>query len=254
MTFEADIAFINVVAMVFIRLSALLILSPLLATARVPVNVRVLLLLAIAAALAVALKVTPASIPHTAAQFALAAVFEFVVGALMAFGLFTAFAAMQFGGRILDFQMGFGVANLIDPATNAQSPLLGTILGLMALAVFFSLDGHHMVLRGLVYSLEQIPPGQGLTTIDLDAIVLQFGRMFVFGLMLVAPAVVALLMLDLGLAISARTMPQVNIFIVGLPLKIFVGTTVLTISLRYVSPLLNRLFESVFRYWEQALV
>lgn len=254
MTFEPDIAFITAVALVFIRLSTLLLLSPLLATARVPVNVRTLLLLALAVTLVTGLQVQPATVPQTSGDFLLAAIHEFVVGALMAFGLFTAFAALQFGGRILDFQMGFGVANLIDPATNTQSPLLGTILNLMAVATFFLLDGHHMVIRGVAYSFEQVPPGQGLSMLGIDAVVLQFGRMFVYGLMLVAPAVVAVLMLDVGLAVSARTMPQVNIFIVGLPLKIFVGVTVLTISLKYVSPLLDRLFESIFRYWERILI
>lgn len=254
MTIETDVAFITAVLLVFIRLSTLLVLTPLLATARAPVNVRTLLLLALAVTLVTALRLTPAAMPQTSGAFALAAVYEFVVGALMAFGLFAAFAALQFGGRILDFQMGFGVANLIDPATNTQSPLLGTILNLMAVAVFFALDGHHMVIRGVAYSLQQIPLGQGLSALNIDAVILQFGRMFVYGLMLVAPAVVALLLLDIGLAVSARTMPQVNIFIVGLPLKIFVGVTVLTISLQYVSPLLNRLFESIFRFWEQVLI
>lgn len=254
MKFDVDIAYVTTVVLVFVRISALLMLTPLLATARVPINVRTLLLLALAITIVSSLQITPASLPENGGEFALAAVHEFVVGVLMAFGLFAAFAAFQFGGRILDFQMGFGVANLIDPATNTQSPLVGTILGLIALAVFFLLDGHHMVVRGIVYSLEQVPLGQGLNTLDLGTLTLQFGRMFVYGLMLVAPAVIALLLLDVGLAISARTMPQVNIFIVGLPLKIFVGLTVLTVSIQYISPLLNRLFESIFRFWERSLL
>jgi len=96
--------------------------------------------------------------------------------------------------------------------------------------------------------------GQGLAQLQIDAVVAQFGRMFSYGLMLVAPAVFSLLLLDAGMAIIARTMPQLNIFIVGLPLKIFVGSMVLVFSLNYLGPLFKKIFESVFRYWEHVLI
>lgn len=253
MRIEADIAFMTALLLVFIRLSALFLLTPLFATTQVPVKIRVLFLLALAGMLVAGLRITPTEVPHTIAALFEAAIHELIIGALLAFGLFAAFGAFLFGGRILDLQMGFGVANLIDPATNTQGPLLGTVLNLAGVATFFLLDGHHMMIRGIAYSLELAPLGQGLGQLHIDAVIAQFGRMFVYGLMLVAPAVFALLLLDVGLAIAARTMPQLNIFIVGLPLKIFVGSVVLALSLNYLSPLLNKIFESAFRYWEQVL-
>ncbi len=254
MRIEADLAIITVLLLVFIRLSALFLLTPLFATTKLPINVRTLLLLALSGTLVASLQISPAQVPHTLAAFFSAAICELFIGALLAFGLFTAFGAFLLGGRILDMQMGFGVANLIDPATNAQGPLLGTILNLAGVATFFLLDGHHMVIKGLAYSLEQVPVGQGLGQLQIDVVLAQFGRMFSYGLMLVAPAVFTLLLLDAGLAIAARTMPQLNIFIVGLPLKIFVGSVVLALSLNYLGPLLKKIFESIFRYWEQVLI
>ena len=253
MHLDASLTFIVTVALVSLRLTVLFLMTPLFASAQIPVNVRTIFVLTLAVVLVFSLQIQPTALPQNLGAFVQAAAHELLIGSLLAFGLFTAFGAFLFGGRILDFQMGFGVANLIDPATNTQSPLLGTILNLMAIATFFLLDGHHLLIRGIAYSLEQLPPGGGVNRLQLDAIVMQFGRMFVFGLMLVAPAVVALMMLDIGLAVAARTMPQVNIFIVGLPLKIFVGLSVLTISVRYFSPLLNRIFESIFRYWEEVM-
>ncbi len=253
MRFDVNMDFITALFLVFIRLSALTLLTPLFATAQVPVNIRTLLLLALALTLVASLSVTPAQVPHSLAELFQAALYELIIGALLAFGLFTAFGAFLFGGRILDFQMGFGFANLIDPATNMQSPLIGTVLNLMAVATFFLLDGHHMVIRGIAYSLEKAPIGLGLNSLHIDAVIGQFGKMFVYGLMLVAPAVFTLLLLDVGLAFAARTMPQVNIFIVGLPLKIFVGLTVLLLSLNYLSPLLKKIYESIFRSWERVL-
>ncbi|MGD9364173.1 MAG: flagellar biosynthetic protein FliR, partial [Desulfobacteraceae bacterium] len=125
---------------------------------------------------------------------------------------------------------------------------------LAGVLTFFLLDGHHMLIRGFAYSIEQLPLGQGIASIQIDAVIAQFGKMFVYGLMLVAPAVFALFLLDIGLAVAARTMPQINIFILGLPLKIFVGSILLALSLKYLSPLLKRIFESLFRYWEHILV
>ena len=253
MLVEVEMGFVMAIVLMFIRVSALFLLTPLFATAQVPINVRTVFLLGLSAVLVFSLQIQPVDVPQTLSDLLIAALHELFIGALLAFGLFTAFAAFLFGGRILDFQMGFGVANLINPATNTQGPLLGTVLNLMAVATFFLLNGHHMMIRGLAYSLEHAPIGRGIANFQIDTVIAQFGLMFVYGLMLVAPAVFILLLLDVGLAISARTMPQVNIFIVGLPLKIFVGLVVLALSLNYLSPLLNRIFASIFHYWERVL-
>lgn len=253
MRIEMDLAFVTALLLMSIRLSACFLLTPLFSAAQIPIRIRTFFLVALAAMLVTGLQITPEHVPQTLAELFEASLHELVVGGLLAFGLFTAFGAFLFGGRILDFQMGFGVANLIDPATNTQGPLLGTILNVAAVTIFFLLDGHHMMIRGIAFSLEQAPLGQGLASLNIDVIAAQFGRMFVYGLMLVAPAVFILLLLDVGLAIAARTMPQVNIFIVGLPLKIFVGSVVLALSLSYLSPLLKKIFESIFRFWERVL-
>lgn len=254
MKFEFDFNYATAVLLVAGRLAALLLFSPLFVSARIPGQVRLLFVLALAAVLVASLQVMPAQIPHTLGELGAAFVYEVFIGALMAFGLFAAFGAFLFGGRILDFQMGFGVASVIDPSTNDQGPLIGTALNMMAVMTFLLLDGHHLVLRGVAYSLERIPPGSTLAELDMAAIVAQFGLMFVFGLAVVAPAVFTLLLLDVGMAVAARTMPQVNMFIVSLPLKIFVGLSVLALSLPVFAPLLERVYQSIFRYWQQVLV
>lgn len=253
MHIEADMSYVAALLLASIRLGACFLLTPLFSVAQVPVRVRILFLLSLAAMLVASMQLSTVQVPNTLPELFAEALHELIVGAVLAFGLFTAFGAFLFGGRILDFQMGFGVANLIDPATNAQGPLLGTILNVAAVTTFFLLDGHHLVIRGIAYSLAQVPLGQGLSQLRVDAVAAQFGRMFVFGLMLVAPAVFIVLLLDVAMAIAARTMPQVNIFIFGLPLKIFVGTVVLALSLNYLSPLLKKIFASTFQYWEWAL-
>lgn len=256
MSFTVDIALVITILLVTVRFAALFLLTPLFSVTQVPVRIRVLFLLALSFLMVIGLNVLPVETtitPVTLGALIKAMINELILGAALAFGLFAAFGAFMLGGRILDFQMGFGVANLIDPATNMQGPLLGTALSMMAVMTFFLLDGHHMMIRGLVYSLEKIPPGTSLHDLNIGAVVSQFGVMFVYGVAVVAPAILTLLLLDVGMAIAARTMPQVNMFIVGFPLKIFMGLLVLTLSLNYIGPLLEKIYASIFQYWQQIL-
>ena len=253
MNIEGDLIVITTVLLVSARLAGLLVLSPLFQFSSVPATVRLLFVLALSTGIVLSASMATVSVPVTLAGLMVAMVTEVLVGAVLAFGLFAAFAAFLFGGRILDFQMGFGVANVIDPSTNVQAPMIGTALNLMALAAFFALDGHQWLIRGLVYSFDRIPPGGAFGTMSLEAVAAQFGAMFVYGMAVVAPAVITLLLVDVGMAVAARTMPQVNVFIFALPIKIFLGLTVLALALRNVGPLLERIYESIFFYWDRVL-
>jgi len=241
------------ILLVSVRLSGLFLFSPLFSLTRLPVRLRVLFLLSFSAVVTMGTMESVVVKDLTLGRLTNMVVNELLVGGIMAFGVYAAFAAFMFGGRILDFQMGMGVANLIDPSTNTQSPLIGTFLNLTGVMVFFLVDGHHMILQGVHYSLEMIPPGAGLNQFNLAAISSQFGVLFIFGFALVAPAVMILLLLDVGMAFAARTMPQVNMFIVGIPLKIFLGLLTLAFSLNYITPLLGKLYKSIFLYWEAML-
>ena len=250
MDFTIHVPLVITVFLVFIRFSTLMLMSPLFAIAQVPVQIRVFLLLFLSLILTLSLGLSLPVASLSFPQLIYYGLFELVIGAAMAFGLFAAFAAFSFGGRILDFQMGFGVASLIDPATDQQAPLMGTFLNMLGVMVFFLVDGHHLVLKGLAYSLSQYPPGH-LVQFTLGTIVTQFGAMFVYAIMLVAPVVFTILMIDVAMAVAARTMPQVNMFIVMLPLKILVGLVVLMLSLVYLLPLMKKIYSSVFIYWQQ---
>lgn len=253
MRLAVDTAWIAAVFLVAIRLGPLFVLTPVFGTSGIPARVKVLFTFALAALMVSAV---PPNWPVDVGSFAgllNAALAELAIGAAMAFGLIAAFAAFSFGGRLVDLQVGFGVASLIDPSTRSQAPLLGTLLQLVAVAVFFAADGHHVLLRGLAGSLERFPPGTPLDRLTLEAVIAQFGLVFVHGLAVVAPAVFALLLLDFAMAIAARTMPQLNVFIVSMPLKIAVGLLVLALSASYLLPAMGRVFESIPAYWARLL-
>lgn len=253
MELAADTTMLATLLLVSLRFGAVFLLSPLFSLGQVPRQFKLLFLLALSFLMMLSLHISPVAAPLGLGDLMLAAASELLLGALLAFGVFAAFGAFLFGGRLLDFQMGFAVANLIDPSTHTQTPLMGTVLNSAAVLTFFLLDGHHLLIRGLAYSLEAVPPGSLLQGFDVSAVAAQFGLMFVYGLALVAPAVITLLLLDVGMAVAARTMPQVNMFIVGIPLKIFAGLLVLALSLNYMAPLLERLYGSIFHFWQTVL-
>lgn len=253
MTLTLQVAWILAISLVALRFGTVLVLAPVLGTLNVPARIRVLFIIGLSALLVAGLRIDPATLPLTVPSLVLAALSELVIGVLLAFGLFTAFAVFLLAGRIMDIQLGFGVATLIDPTNRTQAPMLGTILNLTAVALFFAIDGHHMLIRGLAFSLEQVPPGTLVTSLDPAAVVAQFGGMFIYSVAVAAPVLFTILLIDVVLAVLARTMPQMNVFIVSLPLKIFVGLLVLTISVRYMAPLAARVFERLFEYWQLQL-
>jgi flagellar biosynthetic protein FliR len=220
-----------------------------------PLNVRVLLVLALSATLVSGMDPgLAATVTGLPGDLALAAANELVVGGLLAFALFAGFAAFQFAGRIMDIQMGFGVAGLIDPATRNRAPLLGSILNLTAVLTFFVIGGHHQLLRGLAFSLERIPPGSRLTALPIATVIEQFGAMFVYAALLAAPVMTVILLVDIAMAMMARTMPQMNVFIIGLPLKIFVGLAVLAVALAYMGAAFSLVFDGLFAGWQKIIV
>jgi flagellar biosynthetic protein FliR len=245
---DVEIAWIGAVMLLALRVGPLFILAPGLGNAAVPVRVRAGLGLALAAILVSAHPDWRLQAPLEIGPWLAAAAAELVIGLAWAFGLFCAFGAFLFGGRLLDIQIGFGVATLFDPSNRAPSPLLGTGLNLMALAIFFAVDGHHQLIRAVAASLSTVPPGSGLAHLDGALVIAAFGSLFAFGLAVVAPAVITLLLLDVALGVVARTMPQMNIFIVAMPLKVGVGLLVLMLGIGQMSPLIRVLFQRLDAY------
>jgi len=250
---EIDPSWAYSVFLLSVRFGALLVLTPVLSGASVPVSIRVLLVVALTALIVSALNVPPAQVPRSVGQLVLATASEATMGAILAFGIFAAFAAFSLAGRLLDIQVGFGIGSVFDPVTRRQTPVIATAFDLLAVTVFFTMDGHHALVRGVAYSLQQVAPGAFLTSLPLAAVAKQFGLMFSMGIALVAPAVFCVFLCEIGLAMVSRVMPQMNIFVLGIPVKILVGLSVLVLSIAYIAPLMGKIFLSIFGYWEEVL-
>jgi flagellar biosynthesis protein FliR len=236
--------------LVAVRLAAATALVPVFGTTRIPASARVLMVLALSALLVLASGV-PKLMPASLLDLAVAMVAEAMVGAAFALGFAAAYGAADFAGRTLDTQIGFSAAAILNPATQAFTPLLGSLMGLLVLAVFLSMDGHLLLLRALSLSLLSTPPGVFGGEFDGWALWRQSGLTFSFGLALAAPLMLLLLLSDIALTVLARSMPQLNVFMIGFAVKVVLGLLGLAYSVRFLESVIERLFNRTFLYWQQ---
>jgi flagellar biosynthetic protein FliR len=173
-----------------------------------------------------------------------ASIAELVVGGTLAFGVFASFGAVTLAGKLIDIQSGLGLGAVFDPVTRVGAPLFGTLLNLVALAIFFAVDGHHAFLRGIAFSVQQVPLGTGFSTLPLDAVMRQFGLMFSLGVALVAPVIFVLFFVEVALAVMSRVLPQMNVFLVSVPLKIAIAIAMLAASAAPLGHVLERVPRS----------
>ncbi|WP_374351359.1 flagellar biosynthetic protein FliR [Chitinimonas sp.] len=250
---DASLSWLVAVLLCALRLGALLLMSPLLMAAGLPARIKVLLTLALATCLVSGLHLQPTQMPTDLPPLLAAAVSELLLGALLAFGVFAAFAAFSFAGNLLDIQIGFNIANLYDPITHSHAPLIATLLSFTAVMVFYLSDVHHLLLRGFAYSLQRLPLGQFLSLPSPALLVSQFGKVFGFGLLIAAPLLFCLFLVEIGLAVLSRNLPQMNLFMLSPPIKIAIGLALLAFSMPHMAPLFKRVFDSLFGFWEAVL-
>ncbi|MDF1506573.1 flagellar biosynthetic protein FliR [Robertmurraya sp. DFI.2.37] len=172
---------------------------------------------------------------------------EALVGILVGFIAYLILSAIQIAGGFIDFQMGFAIANVIDPQTGAQSPLTGQYFYIITLLFLLSVNGHHLLIDGVYYSYQFIPLDQAWIPFGdenmVEYVVKSFSSMFMIALQMALPVVGSLFLVDVALGIVARTVPQLNVFVVGLPLKIGVSFIVIFAVMAIMMGVVSQLFE-----------
>ncbi|SDY71559.1 flagellar biosynthetic protein FliR [Evansella caseinilytica] len=157
--------------------------------------------------------------------------------------------AVQVAGGFIDFKMGFMIANVIDPQTGTQSPLTGGYLYTFALLFLLATDAHHLLLDGVFYSYQFVPMDQlylpfGNESV-LEFVISSFTTMFVIAFQMSMPIVGSLFLVDVALGMVSRTVPQVNVFVVGLPLKIIAGFIILFLAMAPFFAIVQKLIETM---------
>lgn len=238
----------HIFLLVMLRVSTLLIVAPIfghrnyLARAKVGLAFMVSLLIFPLVAHA------DLQVPEGVFPYAFMMVREVAMGLVLGFAVLLVFIGIQFAGQLIGLQMGFGIVNVIDPQSSDQISIMGQFLNILAILLLLSLNGHHMILRALMHSFEVVPLGQVVIKAPVMAkLMVLSAQVFVIGTKIAAPVVVSLFLVSVALGILARTVPQMNVFIVGFPVQIGVGLATLMMTLPLFFVLLQRLLHSMER-------
>lgn len=225
------------------RILALLAAAPPFNNAGLTTRVRLVLGLALAMAIAPALPAMPAIEPASGSGLLILAQ-QMIIGFAMGFVLRLVFSAIDLAGMMISTQMGLGFATAYDPQTAAQTPVVAELIGMLALLVFLSIDGHLMVLATLVKSFTLLPVGVwAVSEASWLNIANAGGVIFSSGVMLSLPALVALLITNVALGVLGRVAPQLNLIVIGFPVTILLGFVALYVGMSHLGAPLQQLFE-----------
>ncbi|MCP9451588.1 MAG: flagellar biosynthetic protein FliR [Nitrospira sp.] len=225
-----------------VRVGGLVAALPILSGHAVPMKVKVLLVLALGAVLAPLIRLP--AVPFDPLALAAGLAGELAIGLTIGLAVRLFFGALELAGDIVGMQMGFGVVQLLDPATSHQTPVIGRFFTLLALLVFLSLNAHVLVVSTIVASYEAIPAFGTLLPMGLGEEILYLSReMFVIGLKLAAPVLATVLVTNVLLAILGRTVAQINVFVLSFPVTIAGGLAILALAIPFVVGLLGREIE-----------
>jgi len=232
--------------LVFLRVAAILLSMPVFESNTMPHLFRLALAFAVSLILFPMLKLNP--MPVTSSIFALGigAAKEILLGLTIGFSVKFVFAGIQLAGQLAGYQMGLAIAEVLDPAASEQIPLLAQFNNLVALLIFLSLNAHYWFIKALALSYRIVPPlGEHFGSSLMAQLIRLGGDMFVIGIQVGAPVIAVLLVTSAAFGLIARTVPQLNVFIVAMPLKIGVGLIFMGFSLPYFAVFLRRIFNGL---------
>jgi flagellar biosynthetic protein FliR len=180
--------------------------------------------------------------------FGLGVIGEIILGVTIGLSVRLLFAGIQLAGQLAGFQMGLAIVNVMDPQTSAQVPILAQFNNLIAMMVFLAINAHHWFLRSLMESFRLVPPFNFTLNYSLvEHLMMLGGNMFIIALKIGAPIIATMLITSVALGLIARTVPQMHIFIVAMPLKILIGLLMLSLTAPYLSSFLHEVFRGLGR-------
>ncbi len=233
---------IQLFLLISFRAAGLFITAPVIGHQYIPRTVKATLAITLALFLVPVVSKAPFPVVDSIWLLAGLAAKEMLVGFII--GLFFAllFLAVKMGGSIIGYQIGLIIASVLDPEANSQVSLVGEFWNVLALLIFIALDGHHAIISAFSDSYALVPVGVFNFAGNAGDLIIKFtAYSFVIAIKVAAPIMITLFLTTVSLGVLARTVPQMNIFIVGLPLKIGIGFLAMAITL----PLFRYMIEKL---------
>lgn len=241
----------GVFLLVFVRMTGLFVVAPIFGRRNIPAYFKIGFSFFTALILVNTTAIQSFQYDESLLAYTLLVMKEFIVGMSIGFIAYLAFTAIYIAGEIIDMQIGFGVVNVMDPVSNIQVPVTSNIYFIMSMLLFLSINGHHVLIKVLFDSFTTLPLGTAVFDANLvDGLVALFSTVFTTGYKIAAPIVASILITDVALGTVSRMVPQLNIFVIGMPLKIFVGLIIVLITI----PMFITVMEMIFKTMDGSLL
>ncbi|MGD9141182.1 MAG: flagellar biosynthetic protein FliR [bacterium] len=227
--------------MAFMRVSGFVFAAPVLGSPVIPRLIKVWYSLLIAMIMVPMMSAHAEVPPVETATFFVLAGREVMLGILMGMVCSIFIHGVEFGGHLVGLQMGFAASTLFDPVSRNQSAVLGRFQAMLALVLFLIMNGHHAMFQSLALSYKTVP--LSLSGFGADAgkqLIALGGTVFTVAVRMAIPALVALLLAQIGVGLLAKTMPQMNVFVIGFPVKIALGLFVVGVTIPYFTYVLTK--------------
>jgi flagellar biosynthetic protein FliR len=174
---------------------------------------------------------------------------ELAIGIILGFTSYLVFSALYLAGQIIDTQIGFGMVNVLDPLHDTQVPLTGNFLYILTLMFFLIMNGHHVLLTALFKSYNILPVNSFVFNDVLFNNMLNiFYETFQIGFKISIPIIAASLLAEIALGILTKTVPQMNVFVIGMPLKVGVGLVTLLAMIPMYLTTMDITFNKMYNY------
>ncbi len=241
---------LQLLLLIMLRVSGLFLMAPVLGHRNVSSMIRVGLLILLTLILVSSLNIDPLPVSTSIWQLAGLAFRELLVGVVIGLVFNLIFMAIHTAGGLLGYQMGFAVVTQYDANLSGQVSILGRLWFIVGVLIFLTINGHHLMIHAFADSYELIPPGAAFAGGSFtDMFIRLTAYVFVLALKIAAPVTVTLFMTDVALGTIAKTMPTLNVFFMGMPLKIGVGLTVMAMAL----PAAAWIFQRAVGYFDTQL-
>lgn len=246
LSFQITLPQLQMFFLVFLRIASILVMLPVFSSKGIPSIFKIGLALSISIILVATLKLDPMPVMSHIFPFAVEAIGEIMIGIIIGLSVKVIFAGIQIAGQLIGYQMGMALANVIDPNTSQQVPIMAQFIELLALLLLVVTNAHHWFIRALVESYRLVPPFGFQFNHSVMAQVVEFGaNMFIIAIKIGAPIITALFLTSVAFGLIARTVPQMNVLIVAMPLKIGVGLLFMGFSLPYITSFLTTLVNGL---------
>ncbi|MBU5314242.1 flagellar type III secretion system protein FliR [Tissierella carlieri] len=229
--------------LVMVRTSGIFIFSPFFSSQNIPNIMKIGLSFSVSLLITSTLSISP---DFSNEILILLILKELMVGVIIGFISYAFFSAFYVMGQIVDMKIGFGMANVIDPQNRIQVPLMGNFYYILSFLLLMSFNGHHLIISALVDSYKFLPIGGFKYTGDtMNLLINSLSKSFEIGFKLSTPIVAIIFLTDVVLGIISKTIPQMNVFVVGMPLKVLIGLLIILISMPIFFTVINGIFDLI---------